>query len=259
MVMREVALRRLERAPARSRPRVAPHTRNRRSGCALQWCAAMRPRLCADGSSACRGLDGAARCWWPWPRWPRRRKLPVAPLAIRFQNVAGTGSTVGEGPGSSSAGACRSSSTGVELVESLRGRQVPLLLAYLVLNRDRPVGREELIGGAVARSRAPLPGRRAAHAALAAALGARGATSWSAATSSALALPEPAWIDLEAAAGELARASEALDRQRRRAPPGRWRRCRSTSPAAACCPGVQARGWSRTGATSPRSACRRSR
>ena len=35
---------------------------------------------------------------------------------------------------------------GVELAASLRGRQVPLLLAYLVLNRDRAVGREELIG-----------------------------------------------------------------------------------------------------------------
>src|SRR6201985_4026220 len=35
---------------------------------------------------------------------------------------------------------------GVELVQSLRGKQVPLLLAYLVLNRDRPVGRDELIG-----------------------------------------------------------------------------------------------------------------
>src|SRR5436190_20283803 len=35
---------------------------------------------------------------------------------------------------------------GVELVQSLRGKQVPLLLAYLVLNRARPVGRDELIG-----------------------------------------------------------------------------------------------------------------
>ena len=31
---------------------------------------------------------------------------------------------------------------GVELVRSLRGKQVPLLLAYLVLNRDR-LGRDE--------------------------------------------------------------------------------------------------------------------
>ena len=35
---------------------------------------------------------------------------------------------------------------GVELAGSLRGKQVPLLFAYLVLNRERPVGREELIG-----------------------------------------------------------------------------------------------------------------
>ena len=50
------------------------------------------------------------------------------------------------GPGSSCAGACRSSWTASSWPESLRGKQVPLLLAYLVLNRDRPVGREELIG-----------------------------------------------------------------------------------------------------------------
>src|SRR5438067_13670897 len=33
---------------------------------------------------------------------------------------------------------------GVELAGALRGRQVPLLLAYLVLDRDRHVGRDEL-------------------------------------------------------------------------------------------------------------------
>jgi DNA-binding response OmpR family regulator len=35
---------------------------------------------------------------------------------------------------------------GVQVADALRGRQVPLLLAYLVLNRGRYVGREELIG-----------------------------------------------------------------------------------------------------------------
>ena len=35
---------------------------------------------------------------------------------------------------------------GVQLARDLRGRQVPLLLAYLLLNRSRHVGREELIG-----------------------------------------------------------------------------------------------------------------
>src|SRR5438270_11878692 len=35
---------------------------------------------------------------------------------------------------------------GVSLAGALRGRQVPLLLAYMVLSRDRAVGREELIG-----------------------------------------------------------------------------------------------------------------
>ncbi len=35
---------------------------------------------------------------------------------------------------------------GVEIVAALRGRQVRMLLAYLVINRDRRVGRDELIG-----------------------------------------------------------------------------------------------------------------
>ena len=35
---------------------------------------------------------------------------------------------------------------GVQRVERLRGRQVRLLLAYLLLNRSRHIGREELIG-----------------------------------------------------------------------------------------------------------------
>ena len=62
---------------------------------------------------------------------------------------------------------------GVQLSERLRGRQVPLLLAYLVLNRARHVGRDELIGALWPNQRAGVPGRRAAHAALAAALVAR--------------------------------------------------------------------------------------
>src|SRR6202000_2966776 len=35
---------------------------------------------------------------------------------------------------------------GAEIVAALRGRQVRPLLAYLVINRDRRVGRDELIG-----------------------------------------------------------------------------------------------------------------
>src|ERR1700753_3109635 len=35
---------------------------------------------------------------------------------------------------------------GAEIVAALRGRQVRLLLAYLVIHRDRRIGREELIG-----------------------------------------------------------------------------------------------------------------
>ena len=44
---------------------------------------------------------------------------------------------------------------GVQLADGLRGKQVPLLLAYLLLNRTRHVGREELIG-ALWPDRAPI-------------------------------------------------------------------------------------------------------
>ena len=44
---------------------------------------------------------------------------------------------------------------GVEVAQGLRGRQVRLLLAYLLLNRTRAMGREELIG-ALWPSQAPV-------------------------------------------------------------------------------------------------------
>ena len=71
----------------------------------------------------------------------------------------------------------------MQLADALRGRQVPLLLAYLVLNRDRYVGREELIGALWPFQAPRLAGRGAADAALAAALGARVRRRWPAATS----------------------------------------------------------------------------
>ena len=94
----------------------------------------------------------------PAPRAPRRgRRLAVAPvstssnmLRCRWRYVSKTlpiGRTASvKARGSSSAGACPSRSTASSVADALRGRQVPLLLAYLVLNRDRHVGREELIG-----------------------------------------------------------------------------------------------------------------
>ena len=100
---------------------------------------------------------------------------------------------------------------GVEVVAALRGRQVRLLLAYLVIHRDRRVGRDELVGAVWTRSapRTPDASLRTLLSRLRSAAGAdllvgRGELT--------LALPEPAWVDLEAAGAELAGAAEALER-----------------------------------------------
>jgi DNA-binding SARP family transcriptional activator len=98
---------------------------------------------------------------------------------------------------------------GVWRESALRGRQVPLLLAYLLLHRDRLVGREELAAALWPRSapasqdaalrtllsrlRSALPGAR---------LGGREELS--------LELPEPLEIDLEQAAAGFAQAERAL-------------------------------------------------
>ena len=121
---------------------------------------------------------------------------------------------------------------GVELVQSLRGKQVPLLLAYLVLNRDRPVGREELIG-ALWPETAPRSQDAAMRTLLSRLRSALGRDVVSGRDELGLSLPEPAWVDVEAAASEVWRAQRALDRGTP-VRPGRWRRCRSTSPAADC-------------------------
>ena len=66
-------------------------------------------------------------------------------LAIRFHNV----SVVVRATESTRVQLCGRLSVevaGVQLADRLRGKQVRLLLAYLLLNRSRHVGREELIG-----------------------------------------------------------------------------------------------------------------
>src|ERR1700729_2142688 len=90
---------------------------------------------------------------------------------------------------------------GVELVQSLRGKQVPLLLAYLVLNRDRPVGREELIG-ALWPETAPRSQDAAMRTLLSRLRSALGRDIVSGRDELGLSLPEPAWVDVEAAASE---------------------------------------------------------
>ena len=99
---------------------------------------------------------------------------------------------------------------GVELVQSLRGKQVPLLLAYLVLNRDRPVGRDELIG-ALWPETAPRSQDAAMRTLLSRLRSALGRDIVSGRDELGLALPEPAWVDVEAAASEVWRAQRALD------------------------------------------------
>ncbi|MGH2889720.1 MAG: BTAD domain-containing putative transcriptional regulator, partial [Solirubrobacteraceae bacterium] len=99
---------------------------------------------------------------------------------------------------------------GVELAGSLRGRQVPLLLAYLVLNRDRPVGREEL-SGMLWPERPPRAEDAAIRTLLSRLRSALGRGVLTGRDELALSLPEPAWVDVEAAAAEVASARRALD------------------------------------------------
>ena len=100
---------------------------------------------------------------------------------------------------------------GVEIVAALRGRQVRLLLAYLVINRDRRIGRDELIG-AVWPETAPRSQDAALRTLLSRLRSAVGADRLVGRDELTLALPEPAWVDLEAATSELSSAGEALER-----------------------------------------------
>jgi DNA-binding SARP family transcriptional activator len=99
---------------------------------------------------------------------------------------------------------------GVELAGSLRGKQVPLLLAYLVLNRERPVGREELIG-ALWRERAPRSQDAALRTLLSRLRSSLGHTVLVGRDELLLDLQQPAWVDVEAAASEVERADAALE------------------------------------------------
>src|ERR1700751_1422207 len=90
---------------------------------------------------------------------------------------------------------------GVQLAERLRGRQVPLLLAYLVLNRERHVGRDELIG-ALWPSQAPMSQDPARPPLLSRLRSSLGPGPVPGRDEVILAPPEPVWIDVEAAAAE---------------------------------------------------------
>ncbi len=97
----------------------------------------------------------------------------------------------------------------VQLADGLRGKQVPLLLAYLVLNRGRHVGREELIG-ALWPDRAPVSQDAALRTLLSRLRSALGAEALAGRDELILNLPAPVWIDLEAATVEVERALQAL-------------------------------------------------
>jgi DNA-binding SARP family transcriptional activator len=100
---------------------------------------------------------------------------------------------------------------GVQLSERLRGRQVPLLLAYLVLNRARHVGRDELID-ALWPNQPPVSQDAALRTLLSRLRSSLGSSALAGRDELILALPEPVWIDVEAAAAEVARAFDALER-----------------------------------------------
>src|SRR5690242_18703717 len=99
---------------------------------------------------------------------------------------------------------------GVQLAGGLRGKQVPLLLAYLLLNRTRPVGREELIG-ALWPDQAPVSQDAALRTLLSRLRSTLGAGRLAGRDELALELPDPVWIDLEAAGLEVERAEQALE------------------------------------------------
>ena len=98
---------------------------------------------------------------------------------------------------------------GVQLAGRLRGKQVPLLLAYLVLNRDRHVGRDELIG-ALWPDQAPVSQDAALRTLLSRLRSSLGASTLAGRDELILTLPEPVWIDVEAAATEMTQALDAL-------------------------------------------------
>jgi DNA-binding SARP family transcriptional activator/tetratricopeptide (TPR) repeat protein len=98
---------------------------------------------------------------------------------------------------------------GVERAEALRGRQVPLLLAYLLLGRDRHIGREEL-SLALWPEQAPRAQDAALRTLLSRLRSALGSSALLGREQLMLALPEPVWVDIEAAAAGVEQSRQAL-------------------------------------------------
>jgi DNA-binding SARP family transcriptional activator len=100
---------------------------------------------------------------------------------------------------------------GVQVAGALRGQQVPLLFAYLVLGRGRSIGRDELIEATWPEQR-PRSEDAALRTLLSRLRSALGPSILSGREGLSLSLPEPAWIDVEAAARGVDRARAALER-----------------------------------------------
>lgn len=99
---------------------------------------------------------------------------------------------------------------GEQRAASLRGKQVPLLLAYFLLHRERPVGRDELIG-AIWPDRAPESEDAALRTLLSRLRSALGSDRVMGRDELVVELPTPVWIDFEAARLEVERAAGALE------------------------------------------------
>jgi predicted ATPase/DNA-binding SARP family transcriptional activator len=98
---------------------------------------------------------------------------------------------------------------GIERAGALRGRQVPLLLAYLALGRDRHFGRDEL-SLALWPEHAPRAQDAALRTLLSRLRSSLGASALVGRDQLVLALPEPVWVDFEAAAAGVELARDAL-------------------------------------------------
>lgn len=99
---------------------------------------------------------------------------------------------------------------GVQRAAALRGKQVPLVFAYLVLNRDRQVGRDEL-SQALWPDRVPRSQDASLRTLLSRLRSAAGSGAVAGRERVMLQLPERIWIDFEAAVAGVQRALEALE------------------------------------------------
>ena len=167
-------------------------------------------------------------------------KILASPLSIRFQNVAVGRPAPVRG---TRIQLCGRLSVEIDGAQVRRRAARPAGAAAARLPAAEPRSLRRARGAdrrAVARPGAALAGRGAADAAVAPALGAR----QRGARGPRRADPRPARARCGSTSRRRSSRSSALSRRSSaatRAAPGRWRRCRSTSPAAGCCPASQAR------------------